>query len=101
MIVKNKDDVINASNALANRMIDMINADISLYKGEDDPVEILYFVMHALGNINARIRIFLESSASLYGMQEAVKSMNDWLTTISNEYYDINCVYKDKIKNNE
>ncbi len=90
MIVKDKDSVIEMANELSNNMIDLMNREIANYRGEDDAVEIMYFIMHVLGNLNARTRIFLESSAASYGVDEEMMDVKDWLALMTEEYYNLN-----------
>jgi hypothetical protein len=85
MIIKDKKQVIEYANATCDKLFDVLCEQSKHYNGEDDSVDLMYFLSHTVGMFYAKATLSLSGFSSIYGIDNDVKL---WIDAICNEYYE-------------
>lgn len=90
-IVEDKGKSIEIADEIAMKAMRMISHELREVLGLDDPAENSYIIVHAIGNLTARMCLSLEGYRSVYGIEGMnAPAVQSWIHILTSEYLNMN-----------
>lgn len=91
MIVKNKKEILDRSNKLSGKYINLIDKEIRKFIKDDDPSSHIYFSVYCISMALSKVSLGIERFCQIYGIEslDSHKIIN-WVSEVSKEIVNEN-----------